>query len=158
FAVKMCVARFRETPRVTKPYDDETWHDIVECGRRVDELLRRGDVRLSMGGEPTFVAVDDMDGAEWNTAAGGPNKRRYGEDLVRRLQHRFAAGSLLHYSQGKWYPGEQLPRWAFALYWRNDGEPLWENCDRIAYQSPPANIEHAETFMASLCKELGLPT
>jgi uncharacterized protein (DUF2126 family)/transglutaminase-like putative cysteine protease len=158
FAFKMSVARIRETPRVTKPYNDETWGDIVACGRHVDELLRRGDVRLSMGGEPTFVAVDDMDGAEWNTAAVGPNKRRYGEDLVRRLQRRFAAGGLLHYGQGKWYPGEQLPRWTFALYWRSDDEPLWEDRDRIAHRPSAAKIEDAETFMAGLCEELGLPT
>ena len=39
---------------------------------------RAGDVRLTMGGEPTFVSIDDMEGAEWNTAALGPAKRRSG--------------------------------------------------------------------------------
>ena len=68
-----------------------------------------------MGGEPTFVSIDDMDGAEWKTAAVGPNKRRFAEDLLRRLQDRFAPGALLHYGQGKWYPGEPLPRWAFTM-------------------------------------------
>ncbi len=159
FAFKMDVTRIRETPRVTKPYGEETWRAILESGREIDERLARGDVRLSMGGEPTFVAAGDMDGAEWNTAAVGPTKRRHAEDLVRRLQRRFAPGGLPHYGQGKWYPGEQLPRWAFALYWRADGEPLWEDPDLIDREAPAreAAIEDAKTFMSGLCVQLGLP-
>lgn len=160
FSFHMGVTRIRETPRVTKPYSKETWQAIIDGGHAVDERLARGDVRLSMGGEPTFVAADDMEGAEWNTAAVGPNKRRYADDLVRRLQRRFAPGGLLHYGQGKWYPGEQLPRWAFALYWRTDGEPLWEESKLIAReaQGHAANIADAGAFMECLCDRLGLPT
>ncbi len=112
-----------------------------------------------MGGEPTFVAVDDMEGAEWNTAAVGPHKRRYADDLIRRLTQRFAGGGLLHYGQGKWYPGEQLPRWAFALYWRTDGQPLWEDKKLIAREvvARPATIADAEKFTTQLCRQLGLP-
>ncbi|MGQ0456557.1 MAG: transglutaminase family protein [Hyphomicrobium sp.] len=159
FDFEMNVTRVRETPRVTKPYSDETWTAILNAGRIVDARLEAGDVRLSMGGEPTFVAADDMEGAEWNTAAVGPTKRRYAEDLVRRLQRRFAPGGLLHYGQGKWYPGEQLPRWAFALYWRGDGLPLWTKSDLIAAEGVDtgATIASAETFMARLCANLGLP-
>jgi uncharacterized protein (DUF2126 family) len=120
----------------------------------------KGDVRLSMGGEPTFVAADDMEGAEWNTAAVGPTKRRYADELIRRLQRRFAPGGLLHYGQGKWYPGEQLPRWALALYWRGDGLPLWENQDLIVSESVArrAMIEDAENLMLGICEKLGLPS
>lgn len=159
FSFSMGVTRIRETPRVTKPYSEETWQTILESGRAIDERLQKGDVRLTMGGEPTFVAADDMDGAEWNTAAVGPNKRRYAEDLVRRLERRFAPGGLLHYGQGKWYPGEQLPRWAFALYWRADGQPLWENRDLISREIPQraATIGDAKAFMTGLCAQLGLP-
>ncbi len=132
FEHHMGVVRVRETPRVTKPYSDETWQKIVDAGRVVDERLKSGDVRLSMGGEPTFVAADDMEGAEWNIGAVGPTKRGYADELIRRLRDRFAPGGLLHYGQGKWYPGEQLPRWAFALYWREDGEPLWEDASLVA--------------------------
>ena len=159
FSFDMHVTRILETPRVTKPYSDEQWHEILKAGHEVDERLTKGDVRLSMGGEPTFVAVDDMDGAEWNTAAVGPNKRRYAEALVRRLQKRFAPGGLLQYGQGKWYPGEQLPRWAFSIYWRRDGEALWEDQSLIAPEvnARPATIADAERFSAGLSSQLGLP-
>jgi uncharacterized protein (DUF2126 family)/transglutaminase-like putative cysteine protease len=159
FDYMMAVTRIRETPRVTKPYDDETWKAIVDTGKAVDERLLQGDVRLSMGGEPTFVSSDDAEGAEWNTAAVGPTKRRYADELIRRLQRRFAPGGLLHYGQGKWYPGEQLPRWAFALYWRGDGQPLWEDQDLIVSESVarPAMAEDAQKLMRGLCRQLGLP-
>lgn len=159
FDFKMAVTRILETPRVTKPYSDETWAAILDAGHKVDERLAAGDVRLSMGGEPTFVAADDMEGAEWNTAAVGPTKRQYADTLVRRLQTRFAPGGLLHYGQGKWYPGEPLPRWAYALYWRGDGLPLWENVDLIAPEIPkkPATIADAKKFTDVLCQQLGLP-
>ncbi|MFN0219322.1 MAG: DUF2126 domain-containing protein [Hyphomicrobium sp.] len=159
FDYEMSVARIRETPRVTKPYNDETWQEILDAGRRVDARLAAGDVRLSMGGEPTFVAADDMEADEWNTAAVGPTKRSYAEELIRRLQARFAPGGLLHYGQGKWYPGEQLPRWAFALYWRADGQPLWARPELIASERKDtgATIASAETFVGALCEHLGLP-
>ncbi|MBR0753430.1 transglutaminase family protein [Bradyrhizobium jicamae] len=159
FSFRMEVKRIRETPRVTKPYTEEIWSDILAAGHAVDERLVAGDVRLTMGGEPTFVAADDMEGAEWNTAAVGPNKRRYADDLVRRLERRFAPGALLHYGQGKWYPGEQLPRWAFALYWRSDGQPLWEDKSLLVRETAAtaATSTDAERFMAGLCNQLGLP-
>jgi uncharacterized protein (DUF2126 family)/transglutaminase-like putative cysteine protease len=159
FDFQMRVDRILESPRVTKPYTDEQWSAILAAGRKVDERLQAGDVRLSVGGEPTFVAVDDMEGGEWNTEAVGPTKRLYAENLIRRLRRRFAPGGLLHYGQGKWYPGEQLPRWAFACYWRADGEPLWQDESLIDGEVPeaPATVADAERFTATLCDRLGLP-
>lgn len=116
FRSKCRSRRILETPRVTKPYSDEQWDRIVVLGDRVDERLREGDVRLTVGGEPTFVSVDDMDGEEWNSAADGPAKRTLAAELIGRLRARFASGGLIHFGQGKWYPGESLPRWAYALY------------------------------------------
>jgi uncharacterized protein (DUF2126 family)/transglutaminase-like putative cysteine protease len=127
FQHEMRVTRIHEDPRVTKPYTEEEWQRIYEVGERIDGELAAGDVRLTMGGEPTFVSVDDMDGAEWNTEAMGPNKRRLAGDLLLRLRDKFAPGALLHFGQGKWYPGEPLPRWALTCYWRTDGHPLWRN-------------------------------
>ena len=78
--------------------------------------------------------------------------------LIRKLHARFAPGGLLHYGQGKWYPGESLPRWAFGLYWRKDGVPIWKNADLIAKIENPrkAEIADAERFVEGTAKRLGL--
>lgn len=159
FHFDMSVKRIFESPRVTLPYTDDQWEDINKLGREVDKKLKDNDVRLTMGGEPTFVSVDDMEGDEWNTAAVGPTKRQFAETLIRRLHKRFAPGGLMHFGQGKWYPGEQLPRWSFSLYWRSDGEALWENPELIDSEEPkkPATIENAKIFTEELCSQLGLP-
>jgi uncharacterized protein (DUF2126 family)/transglutaminase-like putative cysteine protease len=132
FEHEMQVRRIHESPRVTKPYTDGQWQEIDSLGRRLDTELSRIDVRLTMGGEPTFVSIDDMDGAEWNTAALGPKKRELAGVLIRRLKRAWAPGGLLHYGQGKWYPGEALPRWALGCWWRRDGVPIWKDDSLIA--------------------------
>ena len=159
FDFSMQVTRILETPRVTLPYTDAQWKEIEATGHLVDKRLVAGDVRLTMGGEPTFVAIEGMDAQEWTNAAVGPTKQRYAETLVRRLQERFAPGGLLHFGQGKWYPGEQLPRWSYSVYWRNDGQAMWDDPSLIdtEQRSKPATIADAERFTSELCVNLGLP-
>ncbi|HRK14955.1 MAG TPA: transglutaminase family protein [Prosthecobacter sp.] len=142
FGHEMHISRVHETPRVTKPYTPEQWAAIEALGHRIDSDLLSHDVRLTMGGEPTFVSIDDMDGEEWNTAAVGPQKRLLSGQLIKRLRARFAPGALLHYGTGKWYPGEPLPRWALGCYWRKDGVPVWKDDSLIADESK--NLGHNE--------------
>jgi uncharacterized protein (DUF2126 family)/transglutaminase-like putative cysteine protease len=147
FSYSNAVRRVFEDPRVTLPYTETQWEAIDALGRAVDADLLAGDVRLTLGGEPTFVSVDDMAADEWNTAANGPTKYGLALDLTERLIDRFAlttpglAGALVHYGQGKWYPGEPLPRWNIAVYWRVDGEPLWTDPALLAEPAPPVVID-----------------
>ncbi|MBS4046064.1 MAG: transglutaminase family protein [Alphaproteobacteria bacterium] len=159
FDYDMKVTRFAETPRVTKPISDEDWSKMLKLGDVVDVRLNAADLRLTMGGEPTFVSIDDMEGAEWNTAALGPNKRLLAGKLLRRLADRFAPSPLLHYGQGKWYPGEQLPRWALSCHWRRDGEPVWRDRALLAADEDAgdgASAADADRFAATLAERLQL--
>jgi uncharacterized protein (DUF2126 family) len=157
FEHQMSVRRIWEAPRVTKPYTEAQWSAIERLGHAVDRDLSAQDVRLTMGGEPTFVSSDDPDGDEWNTAALGPTKRRYAADLYRRLKNRYAPQGLQHFGQGKWYPGEQLPRWSLNCFWRKDGEPIWRNPALIADESTHYAVGEAESarFLTRVATELG---
>jgi len=139
FSHHMSITRIVEAPRSTRPYPEEIWDAILELGDQVDLELEENDVRLTMGGEPTFVSIDDMDGEQWNTAALGEEKRQLSENLLKALRKQWAPFGLLHYGQGKWYPGESLPRWALGCYWRKDGKPVWQD----------------DQWMADSCKDYG---
>ncbi|MFT3798056.1 DUF2126 domain-containing protein [Microbacterium sp.] len=162
FSFRNEVRRIHEDPRTTKPYTDEQWARIDAAGELVDEHLRAGDVRLTLGGEPTFVALDDATAAEWNTDADGPHKRELANLLAERLRQTYAPGGIVHRGQGKWYPGEPLPRWNIALQWRTDGEPLWQHADLFAdpwagTDARDAGAARAEALARRVTALLGLP-
>ena len=158
FDFAMQVTRVHEDPRVTKPYSDAQWAAINALGEEVDVDLATHDVRLTQGGEPTFVSIDDMEGAEWNTTASGTKKRELAEALLERLQARFAPSGFRHYGQGKWYPGEPLPRWALSVFWRSDGEALWRNAALLADTRKPGTqgLSAARALTTRLADTLGL--
>ncbi|WP_323117868.1 transglutaminase family protein [Burkholderia alba] len=158
FEHEMAIARIYESPRVTLPYSDAQWSDVLALGERVDAALAAGDVRLTQGGEPTFVSIEDRDGAEWNTDALGPTKRGYATSLVQKLRDEYGEGGFLHFGQGKWYPGEQLPRWALSIFWRADGETVWHDPALFADEREPSpyTTADAERFIHSLSARLGL--
>jgi len=159
FFHEMTVTRIHEDPRVTKPYTEVDWEKIDQLGQQVDADLKRQDVRLTQGGEPTFVSIDDMDGAEWNTLAHGDKKRELAGQLMHRLKNHFAPGGMLHYGQGKWYPGEPLPRWALNIYWRIDGQPMWLDATLFSDENKADGYgpDEAERFTFELVGSLGLP-
>lgn len=152
------VTRIHEDPRVTRPYSDAQWQAIMQLGERIDIQLQQDDVRLTMGGEPTFVSIDDMDSAQWTVAADGKDKRTRAEVLLHRLWQHFAPGGLLYYGQGKWYPGEALPRWAWGCFWRTDGKPLWRDTNLLANATRDYGHTYndAQHFARALAAQLGL--
>ncbi len=158
FDFEMDVRRIFEAPRTTLPYSEEQWAAIDALGKAIDERLVAGDVRLSMGGEPTFISAEDFESPQWTTEAQGKEKRERAEDLLRRLYDHYGKGGLLHYGQGKWYPGEQLPRWAYSCLWRRDFQPIWENPKLLAdiREKGTADEVVAEQFSRTLCGILGL--
>jgi uncharacterized protein (DUF2126 family)/transglutaminase-like putative cysteine protease len=160
FDFDMNVTRIYESPRVTKPYSEEQWEEIAALGHALDKELEANDVRLTMGGEPTFVSIDDAEGAEWNTAAVGPMKAQLSDELLKRLRDRFAPGAFLHYGQGKWYPGESLPRWSYGCHWRKDGQPLWAHPHLYADMQTDygVNETHSARFTHALAERLGCST
>lgn len=158
FSFSNTVTRIHEDPRVTKPYTEEQWAAIYATGLKCDDDLVKGDLRMTMGGEPTFVSIDDMESAQWNTAADGEEKRKLAHDLLFRLREQFGPNGMVHYGQGKWYPGEPLPRWQYGLFWRKDHYPIWKDPMLVAQEGNPKKYNHTDAgkFAKELAKHLAI--
>jgi uncharacterized protein (DUF2126 family)/transglutaminase-like putative cysteine protease len=156
------VWRANEEPRTTLPYTAAQIEGIQQLGEAVDERLRGAGLELTMGGEPTFVSADDMTSAQWTVAADGSEKRQLANCLARALADRYAKGGLVQRSEGKWYPGEPLPRWQIGLIWRSDGEQLWSDPDLLAdpfdgTKSDQDAAASAERLGRAITAEFALP-
>ena len=158
FSYENTVTRIHEDPRVTKPYTEDQWQYIDALGKKVDQEYIENDVRLTMGGEPTFISIDDMESAQWNTDALGEHKLSLAKDLLIRLRDQLAPNGLLHYGQGKWYPGEEVPRWALGCFWRKDGSPLWQQPELFARvdQDYGFTTDDAFNFAKTLSQHAGI--
>jgi uncharacterized protein (DUF2126 family)/transglutaminase-like putative cysteine protease len=158
FEYSNTVTRIFESPRVTKPYREDQWNAIHNLGFEVDKELEENDVRLTMGGEPTFVSIDDMESPQWNTDADGEHKRELADKLSRKLLASFTDGGMLHYAQGKWYPGEPIPRWQTSIIWRKDGKKIWKNPELFADMNETYTYtnEDAQKFISTLALSLGI--
>ena len=156
FSYSMAIRRLNDAPRTSRPFSEEDWAQVKQLAHSVDEDLEAEDVRLTMGGEPTFVGIDEPESPQWNIDALGAMKRTRGLGLIQCLRERVAPGGMLHYGQGKWYPGEQLPRWALSCFWRADGVPVWENVNLIAREDQEYNLGTADAFafMKALSRRL----
>lgn len=158
FKFENLVERIYESPRVTKPHSESDWKDIMELGHKVDQKLHDSDVRLTMGGEPTFVSADDMESAQWNTDSDGKDKRKKAYDLTLRLKQKFAPEGIIHQGQGKWYPGEAIPRWQYVLYWRKDGSALWSDDKWFAAPDSQSSytLSQAQEMLYKIAGDLGI--
>ena len=158
FTYRMAVERLGSNSRLATPFTEEEWQQVRALAYRVDEDLKAQDVRLTMGGEPTYVGMDEPESPQWNVEALGSRKRTAGLALIRSLRERTAPGGLLHLGQGKWYPGEPLPRWAFHCISRKDGIPVWENGDLFALESVNHGFgtEDALKFLQALSRRLSV--
>jgi uncharacterized protein (DUF2126 family) len=156
FSYDLSVRRPNEQPTLDKPFSDDAWARVREVAHAVDRTLVEQDVRLTMGGEPTFVGIDEPESPQWNLEALGPIKRSRALILIRRLRERTAPGGLLHFGQGKWYPGEPLPRWAFQCISRADGVPVWEDADLFAREDENTSFGLGDSlrFLKALSRRL----
>ena len=156
FGYALSIRRLHERPDLRKPFTDEEWARVRAVAHAVDRELIEQDVRLTMGGEPTFVGIDEPESPQWNLEAMGPLKRSRALVLIRSLRERSAPGGLLHFGQGKWYPGEPLPRWAFHCISRIDGVPVWEDADLIAREDDGTSfgVDDSLRFLEFLARRL----
>ncbi|MGA2730765.1 MAG: transglutaminase family protein, partial [Terracidiphilus sp.] len=156
FSHSMTIRRLNDPRRPSRPFTDEDWLRIRQVAHSVDEELKAQDVRLTMGGEPTYVGIDDPESPQWNIDAAGSMKRTRGLALISGLREGMASGGLLHYGQGKWYPGEAVPRWSLSCYWRVDGVPVWEDIGLIAREDGEYGFRAADAlgFIKALARRL----
>ena len=157
FTFDFSVRRLDGGVQLTQPYTESEWAAVRGVAHRIDLDLNSQDVRLTLGGEPTFVGIDEPESPQWHVEALGDLKRTRGLQLIRALREHTAPGGLLHLGQGKWYPGEPLPRWAFFCISRTDDVPVWENAELFALETEQYSFTAADglRYLGALTRRLG---
>ncbi|MCX7633935.1 MAG: transglutaminase family protein, partial [Turneriella sp.] len=157
-AFHMEVIRLDEKPRSTRPYPQSVWQQLTEIAKKLDGELATSDIRLSIGGEPTFISASDRESRQWHYDALGEEKYQVARQLLQRLFSVYAKGGIPLESQGKWSPGEPLPRWCLGCFWRRDGQPLWHASQLLFENSASAaTVKDAESLLGEVADILGLP-
>ncbi len=128
---------------------------LASVADKVDATFAEHSVKLTLGGEPTYIPVDPA-GPEWSVTALGPTKLRYAYALTDALIAQSLPNAVPIYSPGKFYPGEVNPRWAINLVWNRDGTPLVPSLGLVVRK--PALLDQAvlDAFRTGLSGRLGV--
>ena len=152
FSFEMRVGRLGHEARPTTPYSEDTWKALLEGSDRADASLDEAGLQLTVGGEPTFNSRLHPEAPEWRSEAIGPTKWEQGVALAAELRDRLAPGAAILRREGKWYPGESLPRWALDVVGLRDGTRLWSGGGARREASPAA----AEMLVRAIAARLQL--
>ena len=122
-----------------------------------ERRLAAAGIRLTLGGEPTYVPLLP-EGAEWSVSADGPTKLPMARRLARELQLQVWPNSTLLYCPGKRYEGEVNPRWALRLIQRSDGTaPVrWAAPCQPGETGTPPDGPTARAWIDRLSQRLGV--
>ena len=156
----MSVERVWEAPRVTKPYTEEQWTRDREAGpRRSTRSCSRATCASRWAASPRSCRSTIRTARSGTPPRSGPTSAALAVELYGRLKEKYAPQGLAHFGQGKWYPGEPLPRWSLNCFWRRDGEPIWHEPgaarrrEAATAASPPTS---RGVFLAGVAERLGL--
>jgi uncharacterized protein (DUF2126 family) len=157
FSHHMQVTRIHESPRVTKPYTEEQWQEVLLWAPP-----STASCKLVTCGSPWAASRPSW---RWATAMRRMEHRCAGSDQA-GLRHRtgpqtpqrIRAWRLPAFRPGQVVPGEQLPRWALSICWRADGRPCWSNPALFADERVPVRYttDDAERFIRRVVRRLGL--
>ena len=144
-------ARLRSAARHQAVHRGAVGARSTTLGHAVDADLRAGDVRLTHGRRADLRRRSTTATAPSGTpTALGPTKRALrGRADGHACARTTAAAASLHFGQGKWYPGEPLPRWSLDCFWRRDGEPIWHDPALLADERDDHGATAATTRSAS---------
>ncbi|HMQ14056.1 MAG TPA: transglutaminase family protein, partial [Candidatus Competibacter phosphatis] len=91
--------------------------------RSHDELIKRRDLAIWIGAEPTFTDRAS-EAPEWLHNALGPTKEARARQMLAQALGQTPGTAILR-TLGRQYSKEDRPRWSLGLYRRRDGQAVW---------------------------------